>query len=177
MANCHRHCLSAPVVALHVIILPQLLFALFAERGEFVRSENILISPFHFCMRSQGGEMACHSSPNSLLRLALGLMAACVYAPVALLMFTIMAYLFALCYDDKKVLWWSVAGQYLSSGLMVFGLTAFIVNYWNHIQLTDLTLAFHFTTLSCAEIMAAAALSNSSGKDFECKKSLTYTMP
>ncbi|KAJ8411300.1 hypothetical protein AAFF_G00173060 [Aldrovandia affinis] len=159
MSYCQRQCVSAPVVALHVAVLAQLLFALLVEHAEFVRSGDVLISPFHFCVRGPGG-MECHVAPSrSVSRLLQDLLVVCVYAPVVLVQFSALAYVFAVFYADGAILRCSMACQAVSCGATLFGLSAFLATHWSHVQGAGLTLSFYLSACSCVEMAAGTALS------------------
>uniref|UniRef100_A0A674CAW6 Uncharacterized protein n=1 Tax=Salmo trutta TaxID=8032 RepID=A0A674CAW6_SALTR len=123
-----------PSVALFLVfILTQQLYALIVLQGQLVSSTEAIISPFNFCLQGQDVGVICDDQHNNmaatagvLVYILRVLVIMSLYTPLVLVPFALMAFLFAVCCDDRGVLWFSVSCQAASSLLMLVGLCVFV---------------------------------------------------
>ncbi|XP_034735037.1 uncharacterized protein LOC117949120 [Etheostoma cragini] len=133
-----------------LLIFIQMLTSLVFFSGVFILSSEALISPFHFCLTRQHGELSCnYSRPVSgteseikinILALAviLGL-----YIPVVLVAFALMAMLLTAYTKDTATLSFSLTCQAASILLMLAGVIVFLILYQSYLSWEHMTIWFY----------------------------------
>uniref|UniRef100_A0A8C7I5Q7 Uncharacterized protein n=1 Tax=Oncorhynchus kisutch TaxID=8019 RepID=A0A8C7I5Q7_ONCKI len=129
-----------PVALFLVFILTQQLYALIVLQGQLVSSSEANISPFNFCLQGQDVGVTCDDQHNHmattagvLVDILRVLVIMSLYIPLVLVPFALMAFLFAVCCDDRGVLWFSVSCLAASSLLMLVGLCVFVGLHFNYV--------------------------------------------
>lgn len=149
------------------MLTSQVLFA-----GVFILSEETLISPFLFCVTRQHGELYCgewYRSPEygaeSELKINIltPLVTLCLYVPVVLVAFALLAMLLASYAKDGATLWFSMACQAASSLLILTGLIAFLLLNESYVRLEHLTLWFYICVGVQVQLGIVAVLTHEAG--------------
>ncbi|KAJ8385757.1 hypothetical protein AAFF_G00182750 [Aldrovandia affinis] len=165
-------CLTVLVVTLQLAIAGQLVFALIVSDAEFVRTADVLLSPYGFCMRrppNAGFECRPVSSSGPVCTM----LVLCLYSPLPLTLFAALAYLFGTFGADDSLLRFSVATQALGSATMLLGVAAFISASWRYLWPAGLTAAYYLSVCTCAEMAAVAALAQwSAARSARCEVTL-----
>uniref|UniRef100_A0A8C9XZ39 Uncharacterized protein n=1 Tax=Sander lucioperca TaxID=283035 RepID=A0A8C9XZ39_SANLU len=133
-----------------LLIFIEMLTSLVLFGGVFILSSEALISPFHFCLTRQHGELSCnYSRPVSgaeseikIIILATAVILG-LYIPVVLVAFALMTMLLAAYTKDTATLRFSMACQAASILLMLAGIIVFLILYESYLNLEHMTIWFY----------------------------------
>lgn len=155
-----------------LLILIQLSASLLLFAGEFIHSNKALISPFRGCLVYSDDETAsgtwsdaknnneCQLENNFLPSVVIF----CLYVPIVLVAFGLLAAAFAACADDRAVMRLSALCQGLSSILLLVGIVGFVLLYRAYVSWSGLTCWFYACIGAQVELAVTAALTNRSTK-------------
>lgn len=149
------------ISVLLLLILCQMLTSLVVFGGEFISSNEMAISPFHFCL-IQHGERFCDVwyQPDSDIKGGIfrTVMIFSLYLPLVFVAFALLSTLFAAYGRNSTLLWFSAALQAASSLLILTGVVAFVALNHLHLSWEHLTIWFYFCPGVHLELAFAAAL-------------------
>lgn len=150
-----------------LIIISQMLTCLVISGGVFIRSEDILISPFRFCRIGQHGELSCDDwygtsvgGADIKMRVLETLVILALYVPVVLVSFALLAMLLAVYAKDRATLGVSMACQGASSILILTGVIAFLVLHRFHLSWDHMTLWFYVCVSVPFQLVVVTALTH-----------------
>lgn len=166
MTDLSRRC-SLWISVFLLFIISQMLTCLVISGGVFIRSKEILISPFRICPIGQHGELSCddgyrasvgggnieNSVPEALVIYAL-------YVPLVLVSFALLAMLLAAYAKDRGSLCLSMACQGASSILTLTGVIAFLVLNWFYLRWDHMTLSFYVCVSVPVQLVVVTALTH-----------------
>ncbi|KAK6487926.1 transmembrane protein 140-like isoform X2 [Huso huso] len=143
---CRTLCL-ANIFCLHITVLGMLLFALQFHLGEFIVSDDVIVGLHCFCLQTETTrEMACYSewkiNEFSITVAAIFTARVCMYTPIVLCLFALLAFLMYIYTKEKSV--WSlfVVMVGLSDFLLLVGITSFLGASWHYVYVSKLSLSF-----------------------------------
>lgn len=147
------------ISVLLLLILIQMLTSLVVFGGEFIRSSEAAISPFHFCL-IQHGQKICDvwKQPDSEWDTFRTVVICSLYAPLVFVAFALLSALFAAYCGGRTFLWSSAALQAASSLLILTGVIAFVALNHSHLSWENLTIWFYIYSGVHFELALAAAL-------------------
>lgn len=153
------------ISVLLLCIITQILTCLVIFGGEFIRSEEILISPFRFCPIGQSGELSCTdrygaSVGGAGLQMVETLVILALYVPVVLVSFALLAMLLAAYTKDTAAVCVSMACQGASSILILTGIIAFLMLNWFYVSWDHMTLWFYVCVGLPVQLIAVTALTH-----------------
>ena len=123
-----------------LLILTQALASLFLSAAVFIRSDDVLISPFRMCLTQEHAEMQCSPFSGAVFEVKTIL---CLYVPLVLVAFSLLAMLFGAYTQDRPLLWCSVFCQAVSSLLILTGIIVFLVINLQFVAWENMTLWFY----------------------------------
>ncbi|CAB1319931.1 unnamed protein product [Coregonus sp. 'balchen'] len=160
----------APFLLL-LFIFTQQLYALIVSHGQLVSSTEAIISPFNFCLQGPDVGVTCDDQHNNmaatagvLVDILRVLVIMSLYIPLVLVPFALMAFLFAVCCDDRGLLWFSVSCQAASSLLMLVGLCVFVGLHLSYVSFAGMTAGYYVCVCVNAELATAAVLTWMTGR-------------
>ncbi|KAA8590204.1 hypothetical protein FQN60_014138, partial [Etheostoma spectabile] len=132
------------------IDLTNMLTSLVFFAGVFILSSEALISPFHFCLTRQHGELSCNYSrpvSGAESEIKINILAPAVilglYIPVVLVAFALMAMLLTAYTRDTATLSFSMTCQAASILLMLAGVIVFLILYQSYLSWEHMTIWFY----------------------------------
>lgn len=159
------------ILVLLVLIFIQMLTSLVIFGGEFISSNETLISPFRCCLRDQHGKLFCdrwHRFPvcgagsetktNIATEVVISL-----YVPLVLVAFALLSTLLAAYVKDKAVLWCSAACQAASSLFTLIGVVAFLLLNHPYVSWEHMTFWFYICLGTGVQLLMVAALTVHAG--------------
>lgn len=165
-----RQFLALLLLLILLLIFTQMVTSLVVFGGVFIHSSETLISPFHFCVVGQDGGLSCDQPHNhnsdvgaaaaaeTNINILRPVVVLCLYAPLVLVAFALLAFLFAVYAEDRGTLWFSVVCQVTASTLTLVGITVFGGLYWSYMSLADMTLWYYICVGVHVELAATALL-------------------
>lgn len=88
----------------------------------------------------------------------------CLYIPVVLVAFALLAMLLAAYSRDRAAVWFSAACQAASSLLVLTGVLSFVALYQTYVNWENMTVWFYLCVLVPVELLATTVLTCKSGK-------------
>ena len=143
--NPTRHVLWISMCLL--FILAQALASLFVSAAVFIRTEDVLISPFQMCLRCEDGELRCFPLLGAETGITIDILGnvviLCLYIPLVLVAFSLLTMLFMAYTKDVSLLWCSVLCQAASSLLILTGIILFLILNLQFVAWKNMTLWFY----------------------------------
>ncbi|CAB1440992.1 unnamed protein product [Pleuronectes platessa] len=121
-------------------MMSEALTSLFLFAAVFIRSDDVLISPFRICLTHEHAEMHCTPFSGAVFEVKIIL---CLYVPLVLVAFSLLAMLFAAYTQDRALLWCSVLCQAGSSLLIMTGIIVFLLLNLPFVAWENMTLWFY----------------------------------
>lgn len=156
-------------VSFLLLAFVQMLSSLIFSAGVFIFSGEGFISPFHICLTSQHGEPSCRSPLNGaeygaehgiIINILPTVVILCLYIPVVLVAFALLAMIFAAYAKDTATLWFSMLCQAASSPLIFAGLFIFLLLNQSNISWDHMTVWFYLCVGAAVELGVTAVLTS-----------------
>lgn len=167
------------ISAVLLLIFIQMWISLVVFCGEFICSDDIAISPFHFCLIQQG-EKVCHvwQGPNPDIKVDVftSVIIFSLYVPLVFVAFALLSTLFAAYSKDSLLLCLSVALQAASSFLILTGIIAFLVLNQSHLSWKHMTIWFYSSCGVHSELIAVTLLTLVSTKSLNSVHSPNFEL-
>lgn len=143
-----------------LLIFLQMFFVLVLYFGQFISTDETLISPFLFCLKGQDGQWLCKGSHTTSgisgaetnINIPRETVILSLYAPLALIPFALLALFYAVYGKDEAALRLSAVCQLVSSLLLLGGLLLFVGLHWPNVSLAAMTLGFYVCVSVSAEL-------------------------
>lgn len=168
-ATCHYLFISGILLLVYL----QMLTCLVYSAGVFVLSNELLISPFRFCQARQGGELFCSEMSNDHLwgaesviniNIVTTLVKVCLYVPVVLVAFALLAMVFAAYAKDRSVASLSMVCQAASTLLTLAGMIVFLLFYRSYLSWKDMGYGFYICVSVQVELAITTVLTYVTGR-------------
>ncbi|XP_059191975.1 uncharacterized protein LOC131973874 [Centropristis striata] len=164
--------LSVCISVFLLLIFIQMVTSLVLYAGVFILSNEVLISPFHFCLIHQHGELSCGGWPWCIVSGAeceikmnipttVGILS--LYVPVVLVAFALLAMMLASYTKDRMARWFSMVCQAASSLLILTGIISFLVLYHSYVCWENMTIWFYICVGVQVELVIITVLTCVSG--------------
>lgn len=152
-------------VSFLLLAFVQMLSSLIFSAGVFIFSGEGFISPFHICLTSQHGEPSCRSPLNGaeygiIINILSTVVILCLYIPVVLVAFALLAMMFAAYAKDTATLCFSMLCQAASSPLIFAGLFIFLLLNQSNKSWDHMTVWFYLCVGAAVELGVTAVLTS-----------------
>lgn len=134
------------ISAFLLLIFIQMLTSLMHFAGVFIFYDEARISPFHFRLTRQQGELFYSwwsGAESQIINILTTAVILSLYIPVVLVAFALLAMLLAAYAKDRAAFWFSMACQAASSILILTGVIGFLVLYRLYVSWEHMTIWFY----------------------------------
>lgn len=158
------------------LIYIQMLLSLVCFGGQFISSNEILISPFRFCLSDPGGELLCdrwqrlpvsaeaQAQSETKTNITKTMIILCLYIPLVLVAFALLSMLLAVYGKDRPTLMCSAACQAPSSLLTQIGIVTFLLFNQQYVSWEHMTVWFYISLGTGVQLLVLALLTCHAGR-------------